>query len=92
VNGSPDDPCAEEHNKLRLAPATFALHLDAFEARLKRSGQRQTPKSLLGAIEPDPSTGATTALGVPQANAKTISTNSKWCWDNGLRDAANERR
>jgi hypothetical protein len=50
-----------------LALATFALHLDAFEARLKRSGQRQTPKSLLGAIEPDPSTGAATALDVPQA-------------------------
>jgi hypothetical protein len=37
-----------------LALATFALQLDAFEARLKiQRGQRQTP--LLGAIEPDQS-------------------------------------
>jgi hypothetical protein len=30
-----NDPRAEELYKLRLALATFALHLDAFEARLK---------------------------------------------------------
>jgi hypothetical protein len=35
-----DDPRAEELNSLRLALATFALKLDAFEARLKlRRGQ-----------------------------------------------------
>jgi len=54
---TPGDPRAEEHNKLRLALATFALHLDAFEARLKRSGQDK-PEITFGAIEPDPSTGA----------------------------------
>jgi hypothetical protein len=58
VNGSPDDHRAEERNKLRLALATFALQFDAFEARLKmQHGQRQTPKSLFGAIEPDPRQG-----------------------------------
>jgi hypothetical protein len=30
-----DDPRAEELNNLRLALATFALQLDAFEARIK---------------------------------------------------------
>jgi hypothetical protein len=51
VNGSPDDHRAEERNKLRLALATFALQLDAFEARLKiQHGQRQTPKSLLALL------------------------------------------
>jgi hypothetical protein len=57
VNGLSDDQRAEERNKLRLALATFALQLDAFEARLKiQRGQRQTPNSHdVGAIEPDPS-------------------------------------
>jgi hypothetical protein len=56
LNGSPDDPREEERNKLRLALAKFALQLDAFEARLKiQGGQRQTPKSVFGAIGPDPS-------------------------------------
>jgi len=46
VNGLSDDQRAEERNKLRLALATFALQLDAFEARLKiQRGQRQTPNS-----------------------------------------------
>ena len=30
-----DDQRTEELNELRLAPATYALRLDAFEARLK---------------------------------------------------------
>jgi hypothetical protein len=68
VNGSPDDHRAEERNKLRLALATFALQLDAFEARLKiQHGQKQTPKSLFGAIEPFPSGDAATVADVPQA-------------------------
>jgi hypothetical protein len=35
VNESLDEQRAEERNKPRLALATFALQLDAFEARLK---------------------------------------------------------
>jgi hypothetical protein len=36
-----DEPRAEELHSLRLALATFALRLDAFEARLK--GRRTKP-------------------------------------------------
>jgi hypothetical protein len=47
VNGG--DPRAEELNSLRLALATFALKLDALEARFKiRPGQ-----TLKGDSEPD---------------------------------------
>jgi hypothetical protein len=49
-----DDPRAEELNSLRLALATFALKLDAFEARLKLR-RRQTRKH---ATEPDLAPGA----------------------------------
>jgi hypothetical protein len=46
----------------------FALQLDAFEARLKtQGGQRQTPKSLFGAIEPDPWRNAAAVADVRQA-------------------------
>jgi hypothetical protein len=39
------DPRAEELNNLRLALASFALQLDAFEARLKSRSSETTPKA-----------------------------------------------
>jgi hypothetical protein len=44
------DPRAEELNNLRLALATFALQLDAFEARLKG----RSPKTTVKAPQPAP--------------------------------------
>jgi hypothetical protein len=49
-----DGPSAEELNSLGLALATFALKLNAFEARLKLR-RRQTRKH---ATEPDLAPGA----------------------------------
>jgi hypothetical protein len=40
-----DDQRTEELNSLRLALATFALQLDAFEARLKGSASRDQYRS-----------------------------------------------
>jgi hypothetical protein len=57
------DPRAEELNSVRLALATFALKLDAFEARLKlRRGQTRKH-----ATEPDLAPGAAAVADVPQA-------------------------
>src|SRR5712675_1693454 len=44
------DPRVEELTNLRLALATFALQLDAFEARLKG----RSPKTTLKAFHPAP--------------------------------------
>jgi hypothetical protein len=58
-----ENPRTEELNSLRLALATFALKLDALEARLKLR-RRQTRKH---AIEPDLAPGAAAVADVPQA-------------------------
>jgi predicted Zn-dependent protease len=58
-----NDPRAEELSSLRLALATFALKLHAFEARLKLR-RRQTRKH---ATEPDLAPGAAAVADVPQA-------------------------
>jgi hypothetical protein len=47
------DPRAEELNNLRLALATFALHLDAFEARV-RGGPLRTQMKPEIRVPPDP--------------------------------------
>ena len=44
------DPHVEELMNLRFAMATFALQLDAFEARLKG----RSPKTILKAFHPAP--------------------------------------
>jgi hypothetical protein len=47
------DPRAEELNNLRLALAIFALHLDAFEARLNnRSAEASTAAARPRASDP----------------------------------------
>ena len=57
------DPRAEELDSLRLALATFAMQLDAFEAGLKiRRGQTQKI-----ATAADPAPDAATVADVPQA-------------------------
>jgi predicted Zn-dependent protease len=58
-----DDPRAEELNSLRLALATFALKLDAFEVRLKlRRGQMRKR-----ATAPDLAADAAAVADVPLA-------------------------
>ena len=59
VHGS--DPRAEELNSLRLALATFAVKLDAFEARIRRG---QTQKV---AAQPDLAADAEAVADFPQA-------------------------
>jgi hypothetical protein len=56
-----DDPRAEELNSLRLALATFALKLDAFEARFRRGQMRKR------ATAPDLAADAAAVADVPLA-------------------------
>jgi hypothetical protein len=60
-----ENPCTEELNSLKLALSTFALKLDAFEARLKlRRGQK--PKRVTAPdLVADPAAVADVALAKP---------------------------
>jgi hypothetical protein len=64
-NSVAENPCTEELNSLKLALSTFALKLDAFEARLKlRRGQK--PKRVTAPdLVADPAAVADVALAKP---------------------------
>jgi hypothetical protein len=52
-----DDARAEELNNLRLALATFALQLDAFELKMRASGAALWANTRPGMPAPPPGTG-----------------------------------
>jgi hypothetical protein len=74
-----ENPCTEEVNSLKLALSTFALKLDAFEARLKLRRGQKPKRATAPDLAADPAVVADVPLAKPEAQVDELGAERATC-------------